>query len=314
MKVLLRNMLALLLNLLMKQRITIPLVNYIHLNSNYKFKDFFLLQVKQPKFDFNWRFKLRNNKIVKCIVQFNKPNTWHFAVTYNWHDIGLCIVEQHINNYYNTKYAYLDIGANVGLRAVYALSEQRPTVLFDANPEVCNICKQMMDLNNYSNCKIENVGLSNKHDQLSFYISSLGYMSSFNREHALQEKIISEILIEVITLDQYLKMHPSINPKIVKIDVEGFEINVLKGAREMLEQYKPCLMIEILDTGENRKEIINYLSNYHYEAFYLFNKNEGLLEIADANDSRQNHNYLFIADKELKEYLKQNNCFAINIV
>jgi FkbM family methyltransferase len=268
------------------------------------------MNVKQPNFDFNWYFTLLNGKKIQCLVQNNLPNTWHFAISYIWHDTGLSIVEKHLNSFYKNNFAYFDIGSNVGLRSVFALSENRPTVLFDPNPEVSKISKQMIDLNHFKNYKIEQSGLSDTVGELSFYISSSAYMSSFDKEHAAKDKIVAEIKIPVTTINLYLKANPQFQPKIVKIDVEGFEINVLRGASEMLENYKPALLIEILDTTDNRKSILDYLASYNYEAFYLFNRNEGMLVSAAADNQKQNHNYLFIADEALKAHLKSLNCFA----
>lgn len=310
MKSLIRKTAAGFLNFLMSNSATIPMANSLYENGSFKFRDFFVMNVKQPAFDFNWYFTLLNGKKVKCLVQKNLPNTWHFAISYIWHDAGLSIIEKHLNAFYDKAYAYFDIGSNVGLRSVYALSENRPTVLFDPNPEVSKICQQMIALNNFKNYKIEQTGVSDNQGQLSFYISSSAYMSSFDKEHAAKDKIVAEMKIPVTTMNLYLKANPQFQPKIVKIDVEGFEINVLKGATDMLQQHKPALLIEILDTSNNRKEILEYLSTYHYEAFYLFNKNEGMLESAEANNPKQNHNYLFIADEALKAHLKKLNCFA----
>jgi len=312
MKSILRKTVAWFINLLMSNKITIPIANKIYENSNFKFRDFFVMNVKQPNFDFNWNFALLNGKKVKCLVQQNLPNTWHFAISYIWHDAGLSIIEKHLNTFYENHHAYFDIGSNVGLRSVYALSENRPSVLFDPNPEVSKICKQMIELNAYQNYKMERSGVSDSEGQLNFYISSSAYMSSFDKEHAAKDKIVAEISIPVTTMNLYLKANTQFEPKIVKIDVEGFEINVLKGASDMLQKYKPALLIEILDTSSNRKAILDYLANYNYEAYYLFNKNEGMLVKAENSNQKQNHNYLFIADEDLKEYLTEMKCFALN--
>lgn len=309
MKSIIRKITAAFIHSLMSNKLTIPIANALYENGSFKFRDFFVMTVKQPKFDFHWYFTLLNGKKITCLVQHQHPNTWHFAISYIWHDTGLSIIEKHLNAFYEKHYAYFDIGSNVGLRSVYALSENRPTALFDPNPEVSKISKQMISLNGFTNYSIEQSGLSDTQGELSFYISSSAYMSSFDKEHAAKDKIVAEIKIPVTTLDLYLSNHREYQPKIIKIDVEGFEINVLRGAHQLLQQYLPTLLIEILDTGSNRKEIIGLLKGYGYEAYYLFNKERGMLEKADFNNPKQNHNYLFIADKTLVAYLNQMNCF-----
>lgn len=310
MKSIIRKAAAGFINFLMSNKLTIPVANLIFENASFKFRDFFVMHVKQPGFDFNWQFSLLNGKKVKCLVQKNLPNTWHFAFSYIWHDAGLSIVEKHLNSFYNNDFTYFDIGSNVGLRSVYALSENRPTVLFDPNPEVSKICRQMLELNGFKQYKLEQSGVSDTEGQLKFYISSSAYMSSFDKSHAAKDKIVAEIEIPVTTMNLYIKANPQYRPKILKIDVEGFEINVLKGAVNLLEQYHPAILIEILDTGDNRKEIIDFMKTFGYEAYYLWNKNTGMLEKAESNNPKQNHNYLFIADNSLKAYLKQQQCFG----
>jgi FkbM family methyltransferase len=310
MKALIRKTLAGFINILMSNKVTIPLANFMYESGSFKFRDFFVMSVKQPNFDFQWHFSLLNGKKVNCLVQKNLPNTWHFAISYIWHDAGLSIVEKHLNSFYSNEFAYFDIGSNVGLRSVYALSENRPTVLFDPNPEVSKICKQMIEANNFINYRLEQSGVSDQEGQLRFYISSSAYMSSFDKEHAAKDKIVAEINIPVTTMNLFLEANQQYQPKILKIDVEGFEINVLRGATQLLENYHPAILIEILDTGQNRKEIIEFMTTYGYEAYYLWNKNNGMLEKAVSNNPKQNHNYLFIADNSLKAYLKQQQCFG----
>jgi len=310
MKSIIRKTAAWFINFLMRSKITIPIANTLYENSSFKFRDFFVMNVKQPSFDFKWHFTLLNGKKVNCLVQKNMPNTWHFAFSYIWHDTGLSIIEKHLNNFYKNDAVYFDIGSNVGLRSVYVLSQNRPTVLFDPNPEVSKISKQMIALNEYKNYKIEQSGVSDSEGQLSFYISSSAYMSSFDKEHAAKDKIVAEINIPVTTINLYLQANTQYQPKIVKIDVEGFEINVLKGATNMLQNYKPALLIEILDTSDNRKAILDYLATYNYEAYYLFNRSEKMLEKAENSNPKQNHNYLFIADQDLKKYLQDLDCFS----
>jgi FkbM family methyltransferase len=310
MKSIIRKLAAMLLGLLMKNKSTIAIANFLYERGSFKFRDFFVMNIKQPDFDFNWYFTLLNGKKVKCLVQKKLPNTWHFAISYLWHDRGLSVIEKHLNTYYKKDAAYFDIGSNVGLRSVYALSENRPTVLFDPNPEVSEISKQMIALNQYQNYNIEQSGVSDSEGQLNFYISSSSYLSSFDKEHAAKDKIVAEIKIPVITINSYLKSNPQFQPKIVKVDVEGFEINVLKGAYDLLNKYKPALIIEIIDTSENRNEIIDYLASFGYQAYYVFKKRELMLEKACSLNPKQNDNYLFIADDVLKKYLKELNCLV----
>jgi FkbM family methyltransferase len=71
--------------------------------------------------------------------------------------------------------------------------------------------------------------------------------------------------IDVITLD--LVSLTSLN--FIKIDCEGFEIEVLKGAKNTINHFKPIMLIEINDAtlnryGKDRKEVFELLDSYGY--------------------------------------------------
>jgi hypothetical protein len=69
----------------------------------------------------------------------------------------------------------------------------------------------------------------------------------------------------VVTLDN-LQL-PMCN--LIKIDVEGFEAKVLKGARTTIEKYHPILYVEN-NKVESSKEILEVLDSYKYQCFWHF--------------------------------------------
>lgn len=76
-----------------------------------------------------------------------------------------------------------------------------------------------------------------------------------------------ETAVRVVTLDSI----DATDVGFVKIDVEGFEMPVLLGARHLLEQQTPLLLVEIDRTTHDREsfdEIITMLQGFGYRAFY----------------------------------------------
>lgn len=55
---------------------------------------------------------------------------------------------------------------------------------------------------------------------------------------------VQEVMISVTTLDAYVDM-TGVAPDFIKVDVEGFELQVLAGARQTLAEHRPILMVEI---------------------------------------------------------------------
>lgn len=68
--------------------------------------------------------------------------------------------------------------------------------------------------------------------------------------------------IEIITLDEYAMQLESID--FIKIDVEGFELNVIKGAINTLKKFKPFLFVECFDP-ETRRTIVELLTKIGYK-------------------------------------------------
>lgn len=131
-----------------------------------------------------------------------------------------------------------------------------------------------------------NKGAGDKNEKMEFYIDPIsGQNNSFvknfegflsNRELSAETKteLITEN-IDVITLDSYFEETTHF-PDFVKIDVEGFEWNVIKGFAETITKSHPKLMIEIQTDAE---EIINFFKEKRYSIY-----NDMLVEIKDYNE------------------------------
>ena len=83
-----------------------------------------------------------------------------------------------------------------------------------------------------------------------------------------EDKIIK---IPVKTLDSFVKENNITKIDILRMDVEGFEYNIILGANNVLEKYKPKIFVEIhkMYLGKEKTcEIFNDLKNKGYEIKY----------------------------------------------
>ena len=71
--------------------------------------------------------------------------------------------------------------------------------------------------------------------------------------------------VEVVTLDEYVQA-TGLRPDVIKIDVEGFEFEVLEGARGILEEHRPVLMVEI---QRKHEQVLTLLSDLGYRVHDL---------------------------------------------
>jgi hypothetical protein len=74
----------------------------------------------------------------------------------------------------------------------------------------------------------------------------------------------SKVFIRQINLDNYLA-NKNIKPNFIKIDVDGYELNVLKGLKETITNCKPIMVIETNDDHQ----VLDFLKNCGYHLLDL---------------------------------------------
>ena len=176
----------------------------------------------------------------------------------------------------------LDIGANIGTHSV-VIAKVCPTTTVHAF-EPMDIHYDLLELNKHmnslSNIICHNVGLGSEPGIM--YQPNLEFEKEGNfGGHGLSyEKTNKEISIKTIDMYNFS------NVSFIKCDVEGFELNVLKGALDTIIKNKPVMIIEVWDIQSevffNDKIILHLLNIYNYKqinhlhgiADYLFTSKE----------------------------------------
>lgn len=198
------------------------------------------------------------------------------------------IEREHLYKLAKNAKTVIDIGTNNGWVLMnLALMVQKNNGFvygFEPFPNTYKRCIENMRMSNIQNCKVFNIGCSDADSELT--------MSVINEENSGQNRIINGreklsedgiVKIKVTTLDKQLGEVRKID--LIKIDVEGFELHVLKGAANTLKQHRPVLFIEIDDellkaNNTSPKEILNYLRLiYNYQI-----KNASNLQTINEND------------------------------
>jgi FkbM family methyltransferase len=137
----------------------------------------------------------------------------------------------------------VDIGANEGIYA-YALSELGAVVhAFEANPAFAEFAKRSLG----ARATVHQLALSNETGQASFFIplaedsSELHLAGNLKNSHSQFERQ-TVIKVDVRTLDSFALT----NVQLIKVDVEGSELEVLEGARDTILRDHPALLLELL--------------------------------------------------------------------
>jgi len=155
------------------------------------------------------------------------------------------------------KGTFVDIGAYTGIYGIWAAKRGYNVQMFEPHP----VTYERM-LNNMSSngvvCNCHNAALSDSSDSRKFFMNQSLKMTSAGSLVEGRGKT-SKFEVRTYPYNQFVLG----NESVIKIDVEGAELSVLKGMRSVLELEKPVFIIEVLDrTQEN--EVVAYLKPFGY--------------------------------------------------
>lgn len=182
-----------------------------------------------------------------------------------------------IKNYLKGEGNFLDIGANIGYMTIYGanlLAGKGKVHAVEANPDTQMILERNISHNNLTNVVIHPYGLGATSSTLLLYkdtISQNRGAASFDESAVVGDKS-KTVEVEVKMLD---KIMIDDKIKLIKIDVEGWELEVLKGGTEFLKnQDFPAIIWECCLERIGRKgspiDIFDFLNSFDQYKFYKF--------------------------------------------
>lgn len=158
-----------------------------------------------------------------------------------------------------------DIGGYIGTHTLPLSKYAKTVVVFEPNTEICNCLISNIELNEVENVEVYELGLS---DECATHLfskrqdgTSRMYHKSFTKTQMAKWHNKHEIVdIETITLDSIASEQK--NVKLLKIDVEGHEFQVLAGAKKVIENNRPHILVEVFKA--RRPQIIKWAEDNNY--------------------------------------------------
>jgi len=169
------------------------------------------------------------------------------------------------------KECILDVGAHVGLTIlpVSLVSGVNTKIYgFEPSSENYKALQINLDLNGCTKVVIENclVGAEENTDILFYETGDISATSSIVNNESRQ---FDETHKKQVSIDSYCEKN-NLRPDLIKIDVEGAEINVLRGARRVMAEFKPMVFLsvhpnQIIALGGSDEALLKEIHRSGYE-------------------------------------------------
>ena len=145
---------------------------------------------------------------------------------------------------------FVDIGANIGMVTLHARSLVGATGhidCFEPNPECIGHLRGHLQINNIENVEIHTCALSDKESTMNLKLTS---EHSGTATLAEVDEVTHAVPVKVCVGDNLLMQGPRVD--VIKVDVEGFEMNVLSGLNRTLKAFKPIIITELIEDNLRR--------------------------------------------------------------
>ncbi len=185
----------------------------------------------------------------------------------DYHELN--IIEKFSNN---NKILLIDCGCNYGFYSFYSasLSEENKIISIEASKNTSNEFLKNLNLNKFKNINFFNNAVSNSIDEnISFYESINDWESSqIHNNFKLTSKLkVKSMRIDNLLREYFLKDYLVI----IKLDIEGNEVNAIKGALEIIKKSEPLIIIEfskyIFEKLDNIDYLKDFLVKYNYSIY-----------------------------------------------
>ncbi|MDI6847458.1 MAG: FkbM family methyltransferase [Candidatus Bathyarchaeia archaeon] len=160
----------------------------------------------------------------------------------------------------NSEDVVFDIGAHMGFFTLKVARKVKWVIACEPDPQNFVFLMQNVKYNNLSNVKTFNYALGERNCDVFLERGYGGGRTKVTRSNTM-------VRTRMITLDTLVKQL-GLHPDVIKIDVEGYELQILKGAKKVLACFKPKLIIAAYHYPGELKEIANYLSELGFKCFH----------------------------------------------
>ncbi len=170
---------------------------------------------------------------------------------------------------------FFDIGANHGIYTITAakrLGDSGSVVAFEPSPREQRRLKLHLRLNGITSVRVVPYALAADEGEAVLVTIISGNTGKNSLRSLLTDEPVKPVAIQKTTIDKYLARTATKAVDLVKVDTEGAELEIFRGAHRLLGDLRPLVLCEVLDQstrpwGYPAREIVTRLQAYDYQWF-----------------------------------------------
>ncbi len=170
----------------------------------------------------------------------------------------------------------LDIGANIGyftLLMAKQVTSSGSVFAFEPNPRMIEQLEKNIALNTEvqdGRIRIEKIALGCEEADTDFYAPVRGAEGVGGLRDTKRAPVDQTLRVHVSKLDRWITLKDVARIDLIKIDVEGGELDVFRGAEDVLRKFRPILLFEAVEIntkpyGYAVRELLDFLRRFEYD-------------------------------------------------
>lgn len=142
---------------------------------------------------------------------------------------------------------FFDVGANAGLFTISAAKKigEKGVFAFEPCSSTCDLLKQNLLLNRLADVNVEQVALGDSVGEGVLQINARGKdgLNTLGKPIHSESQVVGREDVRITTLDVFMKEHNVPRVDVMKVDIEGAELMMFRGARNLLERRDAPLIL-----------------------------------------------------------------------